>query len=156
MIESLKKKIFKLRNLNSLLLEHILKSKNDQSYDSPDINEDKINKVNTTKTMAKKSVTKKPATRTKIHKDTKSHNVNIRVVSGFSGTIYDAQKLRSEMLDKILKTKNYITEIQNVINEKSPAEKGSLRLTIAIHKRTIENYKKCIKTLDTIIAQNLK
>lgn len=109
-----------------------------------------------TKTMAKKSVTKKPATRTKIHKDTKSHNVNIRVVSGFSGTIYDAQKLRSEMLDKILKTKNYITEIQNVINEKSPAEKGSLRLTIAIHKRTIENYKKCIKTLDTIIAQNLK
>lgn len=35
-----------------------------------------------TKPMAKKSVTKKPATRTKIHKDTKSHNVNIRVVSG--------------------------------------------------------------------------
>jgi hypothetical protein len=52
------------------------------------------------KRIVKKSATKKVATKKSTHKDTKSHNVNIRVVSGTNGSEQFVKQLNSLLSDK--------------------------------------------------------
>ncbi len=97
-----------------------------------------VGKKKTTKKKVgaiKKRTTKKTATKT--HKDTKSHNVNIRVVSG-TKSIYD---LIHSLEDKRGKLKRYI-----IFN-------GKMGEHYYFNKEEIKNFKKEIPTLNKQILQ---
>lgn len=105
----------------------------------------KAKKSATKKANPKKTATKKVAT----HKDTKSHNVNIRVVSGTNYLneissanqfIDKAQKRLHSNLDYIKRTKPSLYDLKKLKDENS-----WLRQKINFYKKFISSAKKHIK-----------
>ncbi len=99
----------------------------------------------------KKSAIKKPSS----HSDSKSHNVNIRVMSGINGVLEDAQKRKSDIIKRISKINLDISDILDNIMNMTPIQKGRARAVISLYKKSISNYKKEIKNLDSIISAHL-
>jgi len=99
----------------------------------------------------KKCAPKKPAT----HSDSKSHNVNIRVMSGISDVLLDAQKRREDIIKRVSKLISDNNKIIDNINKMTPTQRGRAKAIIMINKRAIINYKKEIKILDTIVKQHI-
>jgi hypothetical protein len=79
-----------------------------------------------------------------------------RIKTGIAGTIDDGQKRRSEIINRISRINQDISEILDNIPNLTPVQKGRARAIIAIYKKSIANYKKELKTIDTIINENLK
>lgn len=93
----------------------------------------------------KKAAPKKKAPARSSHKDTKSHNVNIRVVSGYKS--YDHYDVRNKMEKDLEKTANILKKAQDDYSKyktqkfKSPAEK-KWRLTLS--REIIKDLKKIL------------
>lgn len=79
-----------------------------------------------------------------------------RIKNGISGTIDDGQKRRSEIINRISRINQDVSEILDNMNNLTPVQKGRARAVMAIYKKSIANYKKELKTIDTIINENLK
>jgi hypothetical protein len=96
-----------------------------------------------------------PAKKETRHTDTKSHNVNIRVMSGINGVLEDAQKRKSDIIKRISKINLDISDILDNMAIMTPIQKGRARAVISLYKKSISNYKKEIKNLDSIISAHL-
>ena len=94
-------------------------------------------KKNATK---KKTATKKPVIKKLTHKDTKSHNVNIKVVSGINkNVVVDKIKQNNSIIEKFQKGIVYCeTQIKRPIYND---EKKLFRDTIKTYKALIKEYK---------------
>lgn len=79
-----------------------------------------------------------------------------RIKTGIAGTIDDAQKRRSEIVNRITRINEETTEIKNRLPTLTPVQKGRANAILMINKKSIANYKKELKTIDTIINENLK
>lgn len=122
-------------------------------------------KIAAIKKAAKKSVAKKPVSKkinTKTnrssdnsHKDTKSHNVNIRVMSGIGSVLSDAKERRNKIIDRISKLNADIFYLMDDASIITPAQKGRRTAVISIYKKSIANYKKELKLLDKIISDTI-
>lgn len=92
--------------------------------------------------MAKKSpvrkTAKKPAAKS-MHKDTKSHNVNIRVMSGYNGV----QHLKN-LVEEKSKLEQKLIAVQNYKNDKNPEVKKHYKFWNARLKKIIASLKKQI------------
>lgn len=73
------------------------------------------------------------------HKDTKSHNVNIRVVSGVDNHLIDKYK---QVIQEIENYKNSIDRIKNNINQMSVPEKIRAKMVIKTYNEIIRSLKK--------------
>lgn len=89
------------------------------------------------KKTAKKSA-KKPAAKS-MHKDTKSHNVNIRVMSGYNGV----QHLKN-LVEEKSKLEQKLIAVQNYKNDKNPEVKKHYKYWNARLKKIIASLKKQI------------
>ena len=92
---------------------------------------------------------------TKTHKDTKSHNVNIRVVSGIGSVLSDAKERRNKIIDRISKLNADIFYLMDDASIVTPMQKGRRTAIISIYKKSIANYKKELKLLDKIISDTI-
>jgi hypothetical protein len=102
--------------------------------------------------VKKKTSTKKPVVK-KLHKDTKSHNVNIKVVSGTKNNIQKSAKIFNEHYDinykEYKKYKQLLEESQELLkffkyklkNEWSVDERRSWRHDIKVTEGQIKEYK---------------
>ena len=124
-----------------------------------------VKKTVTKKAVAKKkTATKKPVAKKKTvakkyseyHKDTMSHNVNIRVMSGINGILQDDQKRRIDIINRILKINSAILQIKENMKSMTASAKGRATAVINVYKKSISNYKKELKNIDAIIDENLK
>ena len=124
-----------------------------------------VKKIETKKPVAKKkTATKKPVAKKKTatkkyseyHKDTMSHNVNIRVMSGINGILQDAQKRRIDIINRISKINSDILQIKENMKTMNASAKGRATAVINVYKKSISNYKKELKNIDAIINENLK
>lgn len=97
-----------------------------------------------------------PAKKETRHTDTKSHNVNIRVMSGINGVLEDAQKRKSDIIKRISKINSDVSDILDNMVTMTPIQKGRARAVISLYKKSILNYKKEIKNLDSIIVAHLR
>jgi len=97
-----------------------------------------------------------PAKKETRHTDTKSHNVNIRVMSGINGVLEDAQKRKSDIIKRISKINFDVSDILDNMVTMTPIQKGRARAVISLYKKSILNYKKEIKNLDSIIVAHLR
>ena len=80
----------------------------------------------------------------------------VRIKTGIAGTIDDAQKRRSDIINRISRINQDVAHILDNMNNMTPVQKGRARAVLAIYKKSIANYKKELKTIDTIINENLK
>lgn len=124
-----------------------------------------VKKTVTKKPVAKKkTATKQPVAKKKTatkkyseyHKDTMSHNVNIRVMSGINGILQDAQKRRIDIINRISKINSDILQIKENMKSMTASAKGRATAVINVYKKSISNYKKELKNIDAIIDENLK
>ena len=124
-----------------------------------------VKKTVTRKIVAKKkTATRQPVAKKKTntkkyneyHKDTMSHNVNIRVMSGINGILQDAQKRRIDIINTLLRINNDILQIKDNMKTMDPSAKGRATAVINVYKKSISNYKKELKNIDAIINENLK
>jgi hypothetical protein len=92
---------------------------------------------------------------TKTHKDTKSHNVNIRVVSGIGNVLEDAKERRNKLIDRISKLNADIFYLMDDQNIKTATQRGRRNAVVSIYKKSIANYKKELKLLDKIISDTI-
>jgi len=102
------------------------------------------------KKVAKKVAAKKKAVNT--HKDTKSHNVNIKVVSGV-GNMY---KIRDLIESDIKQTLQTIERIKISIPNMSKPEQKRAKETILGMKKAVIRYKKQLREQNSLISSNLK
>lgn len=96
------------------------------------------------KAAPKKAVKKAAPKKSSLHKDTKSHNVNIRVVSGIGGNIYKTRELIEYDL------KNAINHLSKWKNGEYPTK------NIAEKKRMIAHNNKIIKGLKLALRMQNK
>jgi hypothetical protein len=124
-----------------------------------------VKKTVTKKAVAKKkTATKQPVAKKKTatkkyseyHKDTMSHNVNIRVMSGISGILEDAQNRRINIINRISKINNDILQIKIDVKNMRPVQRGRAAAIINSYKKIVSTYKKELKIVDAIINENLK
>lgn len=73
------------------------------------------------------------------HKDTKSHNVNIRVVSGVDNHLISKYK---EIINEIENIQNLVQRIKSNINEMSAPEKLRSKIVIKKYNEIIRSLKK--------------
>lgn len=105
----------------------------------------KAKKSATKKASTKKASTKKVAT----HKDTKSHNVNIRVVSGIDH-IAEYQRI----VRLIEYTNKTIGDLKIKLSEYNKKPKGAMRDNdIRLTKSAIIRYKQNLKIYKTVLTQ---
>lgn len=87
------------------------------------------------------------------HKDTKSHNVNIRVISG----VEDTKGVRDLMEKDIFYTVETLNRIvNNLPNLKNKNEIARHKLQIRAFKKMVEEKKKQLRALNKLINSNLK
>ena len=87
------------------------------------------------------------------HKDTKSHNVNIRVISG----VEDTKGVRDLMEKDIFYTVETLNRIvNNLPNLTNKAEIARHKLQIRAFKKMVEEKKKQLRALNKLINSNLK
>jgi len=119
-------------------------------------------------TYSKKDVsvggTKKKATPTKVkakkgkrtndmHKDTKSHNVNIRVISGIDDQMFNVRNNLEKSIDYYIQR---VAMIQNAYGRLDQKEKIQAKKVIKRYKTTITKLLKQLRETNQIIAQNIK
>lgn len=105
------------------------------------------------KVAPKKAAPKKKAAPRSSHKDTKSHNVNIRVVSGLSKSSQFHIDMMSRILKQIERHQMTINDVKEqlktpfgkanrsyLLNKQKEAKKGivSLKKSLSIHKQAIK------------------
>jgi len=101
----------------------------------------------------RKNRTDKPGKLTGTHKDTKSHNVNIRVVSGFSGNMYSVR----DNIERDIKSYNdAILRIKNSLPGMTSIEKTRAKIVIKKFKNIITKLKKQLSEQNSLIRLNLK
>lgn len=106
-----------------------------------------IKKKSATKVKAKKGKS------TEMHTDTKSHNVNIRVISGFSGNIYSVR----DNIEKDIKNYNYsIERIKNSLPSMTSGEKKRAKAIIKSFKSIISKLKIQLREQNALIKMTLK
>ena len=102
------------------------------------------------KAAPKKKAVKKAVAKS-LHKDTKSHNVNIRVVSGIEGNIYKTRELIEHDL------KNAINNLSKWKSGEYPAKNISEKKRIIAHKnKIIKGLKLALKMQNKLINDLLK
>jgi alpha-beta hydrolase superfamily lysophospholipase len=91
--------------------------------------------------LVRKKVARKKAAPSKLkslHKDTKSHNVNIKVMSGINHQVVDAYKRTQSSIDTY---KKVIEDFKHkLLNEKNPKEKAMWRKAIKIQKLILKEH----------------
>ena len=106
--------------------------------------------------VKKKSATKVKAKKgksTEMHTDTKSHNVNIRVVSGIEGNMYSVR----DSIEKDIKNYNdAILRIKNSLPGMTSVEKTRAKIIIKKFKGYISILKDQLRTQNALIRMNLK
>lgn len=123
-----------------------------------------VKKTVTKKTVTKKAVTKKavakkePANKNvgEYHKDTKSHNVNIRVVSGINGFIDEAKKRRVDLVHRITVMNKSIIDLKSKLNTYTPLQKSMAKGIILHYAKWVQSYKNELKIIDGLINLSLK
>jgi len=106
-----------------------------------------IKKKSATKVKAKKGKS------TEMHTDTKSHNVNIRVISGFSGNIYSVR----DNIEKDIKNYNYsIERIKSSLPSMTIGEKKRAKAIIKSFKSIISKLKIQLREQNALIKMTLK
>jgi len=104
------------------------------------VSKKKAVKKPTYKLVTKKVARKKAAPKksTSLHKDTKSHNVNIKVMSGINHQVVDAYKRTQSSIDTY---KKVIEDFKHkLLNEKNPKEKAMWRKAIKIQKLILKEH----------------
>lgn len=114
----------------------------------------KIAAVKTSK-KAKTTIKKKKPITDKSHRDNKSHNVNIRVMSGIGNVLEDAKERRNKLIDRISKLNADIFYLMDDQSIKTATQRGRRNAVVAIYKKSIANYKKELKLLDKIISDTI-
>jgi len=111
-------------------------------------------KIAAVKTAKKATVTvkKKKPIADNSHRDNRSHNVNIRVMSGIGNVLDDAKDRRNKLIDRISKLNADIFYLMDDPAIKTATQKGRRSAVISIYKKSIANYKKELKLLDKIIS----
>ena len=100
-----------------------------------------------TKVKAKKSRS------TEMHTDTKSHNVNIRVMSGIDDQMFAIRNNLEKSIDYYMQQ---IAKIQNAFGRLTPAEKIQAKKIIKRHKTTITKLLKQLRETNALIAKNVR
>ena len=116
------------------------------------------------KTVAKKAVAKKAVAKNKpaikkvgeYHKDTKSHNVNIRVVSGINGFIDEAKKRRVDLVHRITIMNKSIIDLKSKLDTYTPLQKSMAKGIILHYTKWVQSYKNELKIIDGLINLSLK
>ena len=111
------------------------------------------------KTVAKKTVAKKKPARKNVgeyHKDTKSHNVNIRVVSGINGFIDEAKKRRVDLVHRITVMNKSIIDLKSKLDTYTPLQKSMAKGIILHYTKWVQSYKNELKIIDGLINLSLK
>ena len=106
---------------------------------------------------AKKSATKVKAKKSKrtseMHTDTKSHNVNIRVMSGIDDQMFAIRNNLEKSIDYYMKR---VAIIQNAYGRLDQKEKEQAKKIIKRYKTTITNLLKQLRETNQLIAKNIK
>ena len=106
-----------------------------------------VKKKSATRVKAKKSRS------TEMHTDTKSHNVNIRVMSGFAGNMYNVR----DNIEKDIKSYNdSILRIKNSLPGMTSVEKTRAKIVIKNFKNIITKLKNQLREQNSLIRLNLK
>lgn len=111
------------------------------------------------KTVTKKAVAKQKPTKKKVseyHKDTKSHNVNIRVVSGINGFIDEAKKRRVDLVHRITVMNKSIIDLKSKLDTYTPLQKSMAKGIILHYTKWVQSYKNELKIIDGLINLSLK
>lgn len=106
--------------------------------------------------VKKKSATKVKATKrkgTEMHTDTKSHNVNIRVVSGIDDQMSAIRNNLEKSIDYYMQM---IAKIQNAFGRLNPNEKVQAKKIIKRYKTTITKLLKQLRETNALIAKNVR
>jgi len=115
------------------------------------INEESLSKRKTGMgAVKKKSAPKKSSS---YHKDTKSHNVNIRVISGIDDQMSAIRNNLEKSIDYYMKR---IAMIQNAYGRLSASEKLQAKKIIKRYKTTITKLLKQLRETNQLIAKNVK
>jgi hypothetical protein len=104
----------------------------------------------------KKAATKVKAKKrksTEMHTDTKSHNVNIRVMSGIDDQMFAIRNNLEKSIDYYMQQ---IAKIQNAFGRLTPAEKIQAKKIIKRHKTTITKLLKQLRETNALIAKNVR
>jgi hypothetical protein len=101
-----------------------------------------------TKVKAKKS-----KRTSEMHTDTKSHNVNIRVMSGIDDQMFAIRNNLEKSIDYYMQQ---IAKIQNAFGRLTPAEKIQAKKIIKRHKTTITKLLKQLRETNALIAKNVR
>jgi hypothetical protein len=96
---------------------------------------------------------KKSKRTSEMHTDTKSHNVNIRVMSGMDSNMY---KIRDQYEKEIKYYLETIERINKNLSSMSPTEKGRARVVIFTYKKVVSKLKKQLKDQNKLINDLLK
>lgn len=107
--------------------------------------------VGATKKAAKKKA--EPKKSSSYHKDTKSHNVNIRVISGIDDQMSSIRNNLEKSIDYYMKR---IAMIQNAYGRLSASEKLQAKKIIKKYKTTITKLLKQLRETNQLIAKNVK
>jgi hypothetical protein len=96
---------------------------------------------------------KKGKRTSEMHTDTKSHNVNIRVMSGFAGNMYNVR----DNIEKDIKSYNdSILRIKNSLPGMTSVEKTRAKIVIKNFKNIITKLKNQLREQNSLIRLNLK
>lgn len=107
-------------------------------------------KVGATKTKVKANKSKRTS---EMHTDTKSHNVNIRVISGIDDQMSAIRNNLEKSIDYYMKR---IAMIQNAYGRLSASEKLQAKKIIKRYKTTITKLLKQLRETNQLIAKNVK
>ena len=106
-----------------------------------------VKKKSAAKVKAKKSRS------TEMHTDTKSHNVNIRVISGIDDQLTTIRNNLEKSIDYYMQR---IAQIQNAYGRLDPADKVTAKKIIRRYKIFTTKLFKQLNETNRIIAQNAK
>ena len=113
------------------------------------INEESLSKKSIGATPAKKAAKKSSS----YHKDTKSHNVNIRVMSGIDDQMFNVRNNLEKSIDYYM---SRVAMIQNAYGRLDQKEKLQAKKVIKRYKTTITKLLKQLRETNQLIAQNIK
>ena len=108
----------------------------------------KAKKAAPTKVKAKKS-----KRTSEMHTDTKSHNVNIRVMSGIDDQMSAIRNNLEKSIDYYMKR---IAFVQNAYSHLNPSEKLQAKKYIKKYKTTVTKLLKQLRETNQLIAKNVK
>lgn len=79
-----------------------------------------------------------------------------RIKEGIAGIIDDAQKRRTDIINRISRINRDVFELKDNLHTMTPVQKGRAKAVIMAYAKSVQNYKKELKNIDAIINGNLK